>query len=243
MNKEKHSVSKLHIGCAEYLDKNVRECDQLLQQDLPFVPVELHEEIARTIQEEVKRERHIQQRQHFRRSIATVAILLMLCIGIYCVHQPSVEAFFHSIYQMVFQQMEESNDINFIETTPHIEIPTTWKAIWYPTYLPRDFTLQSAEETGDDIKKLIFQNPKGEFIILKQCSVKGGKISIDNEMEASDTGKIELKESTASYWHKKNGKTELIWQQGGWCLLLISDQFTLEELVEIADSVSYQQLK
>lgn len=184
------------------------------------------------------RERERKRRQaKFKQMCRVCAMVLVAVVLAGAVTIGSVDALRVRFLDFVFQHNQDFIVATPVgpEDAPATGIPEEWSGYWYPDYLPEGYTVSFTEEMSFR-KRIVFQGKDDLEQLTFIQSSEEGQLYIDNE--SGSWGETKIKDVNGHWFAVEQGLL-LIWIQDNCAFRLMGD-FELEELVRIAESISYR---
>lgn len=163
------------------------------------------------------------------RKIAAVAVILFTVSSFTLL---SVEATRNAIFKLIIKHHDKYTEIRFDET----DVGRSKDALYYPTYLPQDFTETETVTYGNTVM-LTFANGEGLEILLKQSPAATGTTFIDNEN--TEYKEVDINGNIAYLFegHSKDDYNVLLWQADG-VVFELTSRISSDELIRIGCSLS-----
>jgi|GEM_PF-1436472 hypothetical protein len=113
-------------------------------------------------------------------------------------------------------------------------LPSDWKEVYYPDYLPEGYEFVKAESAGNS-RSITFQNREKNILLLTQEPSGESEMLIDSEGVTRGETTIH---GNSAFWTAKGNETTLIWNQYG-TLFMLFGQVELDEMIKVADHLLY----
>ncbi|HML35804.1 MAG TPA: DUF4367 domain-containing protein [Bacillota bacterium] len=229
----------------EMIGQNAAEYDELKKQAEELHLSDEFQEKKRTLIESLEKADREKARRKRMKSFGKIAAVILLClVTVFTVLTATVDAFRYRVFD--FLQIDHGEYLELVpeESNPLKEeekalLPDDWKGLFYPTLLPEGFRLIEAFE-GGSIRDLTFGDDKDHFLSLSVSPAGKTKTGVDNE----DVKKSEVDiNGVKGYAWEKDGTCLIIWINYEHQFDLFSDSLTPGEMLKIAESIRYFEIK
>ena len=219
-------------------DEMLKECDQWEKAMKKLkIPKKLESQILMTAGTDSRDRRKQKISYRIRRYMKTAATVVLIVTLAFAMLVVSVEALRNEVFNLIFQSNDAYTKVIPVETiTPGRDVveklPSDWKDVYYPAYLPEDYEFVEAE-TASSAKTLAFQNEAADVLLLTQEPWDEAEILIDTQ--STDSGETFIHGSDA-FWTSKNGETTLMWSQYG-TMFMLYGPVDLDEIIKVAENL------
>lgn len=178
-------------------------------------------------------------------SLARAAAVILLCLLTVCtVLTATVDAFRYRIFDLLWINHGEYLELVPVESEPVSPeerdlFPADWQGSFYPSKLPQGFALNEVFEVGS-IKYITFSDKEEHFLNLSVSPAGKTKTGVNNEnVKISE---VEINGAKGQAWESEDTGL-IIWLNYEHQFSLFSDVLTLSEMLEIAESIKYMEIK
>ncbi|QOX64769.1 DUF4367 domain-containing protein [Anoxybacterium hadale] len=179
------------------------------------------------------------------RSLARAAAVILLCLLTVCtVLTATVDAFRYRVFELLWINHGEYLELVPVESEPvspeeRALFPADWQGSFYPSKLPQGFALNEVFEVSS-IQYITFHDSKKHFINLSVSPAGKTKTGVNNEnVKISE---VEINGAKGQAWESED-TCLIIWMNYEHQFSLFSDVLTLSEMLEIAESIKYMEIK
>jgi hypothetical protein len=179
------------------------------------------------------------------RSLARATAVILLCLLTVCtVLTATVDAFRYRVFDLLWINHGEYLELVPVESelvSPEERalFPEDWQGAFYPAKLPDGFELNDISEAGS-IKYFSFLNKEEQFLNLSVSPAGKTKTGVNNEnVKISD---VEINGAKGQAWESED-TCLIIWMNYEHQFSLYSDSLMLSDMLEIAESIKYMEIK
>ena len=221
-------------------EEMLKECELWeLESGEIKIPERVETKILTLARKLEKRKQNKKRNRLIKRYAKTAAVIVLLVSVSFAVLFANADALRGEFFGFIFQ-----NSDAYVKVIPVItsvagtdtqkNLPSDWKEVYYPDYLPERYEFVEAESAGD-AKSIAFQNDEGDTLLLTQEPSDGAEIFVDKE--GTETGEIFIQGNPA-FWTSKDGETTLLWNQYG-SFFMLYGPVELDEMIRVAEHLLY----
>lgn len=178
-------------------------------------------------------------------SLVRAAAVIVLCLLTVCtVLTATVDAFRYRVFDLLWINHGEYLELVPVESEPvspeaRVLFPKDWQGAFYPAMLPDGFELNEVFE-GGSIKYITFQDKEEHFLNLSVSPALKTKTGVNNEnVKISE---VEINGVKGKVWESEDSCL-IIWINYEHQFSLYSDVLMLSDMLEIAESIKYMEIK
>lgn len=221
-------------------EEMLKECElwELESGDIK-IPEKVESQILSLARKLEKKQLNKRRDRLIKRYAKTAAVIVLLVSISFTVLFANADALRGEFFGLIFQ-----NSDAYVKVIPVVtsgagadakkNLPSDWKEVYYPDYLPERYEFVEAESAGD-AKSITFQNDEGDTLLLTQEPSAGAEILVDKE--GAETGETSIQGNPA-FWTSKDGETTLLWNQYG-SFFMLYGPVALDEMIRFADHLLY----
>jgi hypothetical protein len=186
-----------------------------------------------------KKQLHKKRDRLVRRYTKAAAVFVLIITVSFTALLAGADALCGKFFDFIFQDSDAYTKVISVETSdPGAEVgknlPSDWKEVYYPDYLPQGYQYIDASTAGTS-KTIIFQNGRQDTLILTQEPSDGAEILVDKDgVESGETSV----QGNPAFWTDKKGELTLMWNQYGF-LFMLYGPVKLDEMTEVAEHLLY----
>ncbi|MDF3002290.1 MAG: hypothetical protein K0Q48_2409 [Bacillota bacterium] len=184
------------------------------------------------------------RKKRFQSLVRAAAVILLCLLTVCTVLTATVDAFRYRVFDLLWINHGEYLELVPVESesvSPEARalFPEDWQGSFYPAKLPDGFELNDISEAGS-IQYFSFLNEEEHFLNLSVSPAGKTKTGVNNENVKISEVKINGVEGQA--WESEDTRL-IIWINYEHQFSLYSDVLTRTELLEIAESIKYMEIK
>lgn len=247
MNREKdyqEAVEQRNEAVFSYIGKEVghqlaAEFDALLEEcdnEEQVMPEQTRKKLEGLVKRECRKNSHKELMQRAKQISKVCACIIVAVAVVGTVLMTTVDAFREKVFDWFLEEQNDYFELKTFEVPYDQErvIPADWDGFWYPGYLPEGYVLAEAYAFSE-LKGFSFKIGNDELIdFMVESEAEDAILHLDNS--GGQPKRISLTSGTA-YFIEENQM--MIWQKGTTCFTLHASVLPMEELIKIAEHITY----
>lgn len=221
-------------------EEMLKECELW---ELEFEEIKIPEKVETqilTLTRKLEKKQLNKKRDRLIKRYAIIATVIVLFVSVsFTVLFVSADALRSDFFSFIFQNSDAYVKVIPVEAgganaDANKNLPSDWKGVYYPDYLPERYEFVEAESAGE-AKSITFQNDEWDTLLLTQEPSDGAEILVDNDNVISGETSIQ---GRPAFWTSKGGETTLLWNQYGF-LFMLYGPVDLDEMIQVAEHLLY----
>ena len=127
--------------------------------------------------------------------------------------------------------------MGFRETELEIDVPENWEGSYYPTFLPKEYMLQSSKSDGG-ISEAEYTDVQGCILRITECSITAiNRVNTEN----AEISHVKVHGVNATVLKQPYGEIDIVWANGDRYFIVSSNDY--DTALAVAESMKLIQKK